>query len=224
MRSPSIPQAPPGTAPSGVGGHHEAAGIERALFALGPFLELLRRRRGGRNAHERCARNAHAGKLGRGGEAVADFPLHHEWRGHHVAEKAQPRHDGAERGRLRKDVDEFDFQHVARLGAFDEDRPGQRMDAAGIERGQIRDRGDLAVDAVARLQHNVLAFADFKKRRDVGMIAVVAGVRLSGERLAAVDTDGMHVMSPQGEPARKPTLPCDCVSTADANIVRHRRT
>jgi hypothetical protein len=136
-----------------------------------------------------------AGKLGRGGEAVTDFPLHDKRRGHHIAQKAQARHDGAECGRLRKDVDEFDLEHVARLGALDEDRPGQGMDAARIEGGEIgngRIRAELAVDAVARFETDVLALADFENGRDVGMIAVVAGLRFGGERLAAVDADGVH--------------------------------
>jgi hypothetical protein len=99
--------------------YDKAAGIERALLALGPFLELLRRRRGSGDSHKGGAGNANAGELGGRRPAVADFPLHHERRGHHVAEKAQARNDGAERGRLREDVNEFDFEHVAGLGALD---------------------------------------------------------------------------------------------------------
>ena len=64
------------------------------------------------------------------------------------------------------------------------------MDAARIEGGEIgngRIRAELAVDAVARFETDVLALADFENGRDVGMIAVVAGLRFGGERLGAVD-------------------------------------
>ncbi len=69
------------------------------------------------------------------------------------------------------------------------------MHAAGVERREIRDgraRPDLTVDTIARIETHLLAFADFQKRRDGRMIAVVAGVRLGGERLGAVDANGVH--------------------------------
>ena len=101
------------------------------------------------------------------------------------------------------------------------------MDAARIERGEIGDgrvRADLAVDAVARFEAYVLALADFENRCDVGMIAVVAGLRFGGERLGAVDADGVHAMGPSGEHRRvEPTLPSVCGSTEDT-LMRHCRT
>ena len=51
--------------------------------------------------------------------------------------KPRPGHDRAERVRLREDVDELDLQHVAGLRALDEDRAGERMDGAGLQRGEV---------------------------------------------------------------------------------------
>ena len=41
--------------------------------------------------------------------------MHEERLGHHVAQKAEPRHDHAKGDRLGDDVGEFDFEDVARL-------------------------------------------------------------------------------------------------------------
>ena len=93
------------------------------------------------------------------------------------------------------DVDELDLQHVAGLRALDVDRPGQRMHRAGVERGEIGDRGvgrDLAVERVAGFQRDFLALADLERGRDVGVVAVVAAARLVAERLASIDADGVH--------------------------------
>ncbi|GEM_PF-3870208 len=110
---------------------------------------------------------------------------------------AEPRHDRAEAGRLRDDVGEFDFEQIAGHRALDENRPGQRMHGADLERGEIGDRRrgpDLPVKRIARLQRDLLAFADFDDRRDVRMVAVVAGAGLLGEALASVDTDRKHAL------------------------------
>ena len=88
------------------------------------------------------------------------------------------------------DVGELDLEHVAGFGALDKDRAGQRVHRAGIDVGKIGDRRarlDLAVERVARLQRHLLALADLDDRRDVRVKAVVAAVRLLGERLRPVD-------------------------------------
>jgi hypothetical protein len=69
------------------------------------------------------------------------------------------------------------------------------MDAAWIELSKVGDGdtgADLAVDAIARLQDDFLAFGNFQERRDVGMVAVMAGARLGGKRLGTINTDGVH--------------------------------
>ena len=104
-----------------------------------------------------------------------------EWRRHHIAQKAEAGHDRAECNRLRYDIEELDLDHVAGLGALDEHRTGQRMDAAGIEVRQIGDGGirtDLSVHRVPRFQNDFLALGHFRDWRDVRVIAVVPGVRL----------------------------------------------
>ena len=122
--------------------------------------------------------------------------MHNERRRHHVAQKAEAGDDRAECDRLRHDVEELDLDHVAGLGALDEYRAGQRMDAAGIEVRQVGDSGvrtDLAVDGVARFENDFVALGHFRDRRDVRMIAVVTAVRLGGERLGPVDANGVLV-------------------------------
>ena len=84
------------------------------------------------------------------------------------------------------DVGELDFQHVARHRALDENRPGQRVHDARLDRGEIGGGHaglDLAVERVAGLQRDLLAFADLGDRLDVGVVAVVADMRLVRQRL-----------------------------------------
>ena len=115
--------------------------------------------------------------------------------GHDVAKKSQSGNDGAEGRWLRNDVEERDFDHVAGLGALDEDRSGQRMHEIAIETRQIGDtrlRADLPVAGVARLQHHLVALGDLKDRRNVGVKTIVTAVRLGRQGFRAVDADGVH--------------------------------
>ena len=121
--------------------------------------------------------------------------MHQERLGHHVAQEAEPWHDRTERDGLREDVNELDLQHVAWLRALDEDRAGEGMHRASVERGEVGDSGggcDLTIERVAGLQRNLLAFADFGCGGDVGVVAVVAAVWFVAEWLATVDANGMH--------------------------------
>jgi hypothetical protein len=170
----------------GIGRQGETAGIDHPLLARGPDGELLGGGSDGGDAHERRAGNAHAGELCRRRPVVLDLPVHEERLGHHVAQEAEARHDRAERGGLRDDVGELDLQHIAGLRALDEDGASERMDRTGVERGEVGDRcgwGDLAVERVAGLQGDFLAFADLGGRGNVGVVAVVAAVRFVAERL-----------------------------------------
>ena len=124
-----------------------------------------------------------------------DLPVHQERLGHHVAQEAQPRHDGGEPGRLGDDVGEFDLQNIAGHRALDEHRPGQRMHRAGIEPGEIGGRGargDLAVDPVARFQRDLFALVDFRHRDDVRMVAVVTTIRFVAQPLMSIDANRAH--------------------------------
>ena len=180
----------------GVGRQRHAAALDHPLLARGPGRELLRRwaRRPetpmngapGMRTPGICAEVAQPSAIRqctRNGSVITS------------RRKPEARHDRAERGRLRDDVGELDFEDVAGLRALDEHRPGQRMHRAGVERGEVGDggrRGDLAVERVAGFERDLLALADLDGRRDVGMVAVVAAVRLVGERLVAVDMDRAH--------------------------------
>jgi hypothetical protein len=182
-----------------VGRKGEAALVDDALLAHRPLHQLFGRRRDTRHAHEWRARDAHPGDLRRAGPAVADLPMHQERLGHHVAQKAETRHDRAERGRLRDDVGELDLQQIAGHGPLDEDRAGQRVDRARVEAGEIGDRRprrNLAVERVAGFERDLLALADLGHRCDIGMVAVVADMRLGAEPLVAIDPDRLHALLP----------------------------
>jgi hypothetical protein len=89
----------------------------------------------------------------------------------------------------------FYFQNIPGHRALDEDRPGQRMHSAGMERGKVGNRGtrgDLAVDPIARFQRDLLALVDFHQRGDVRMVAVVATARVVAKPLGSIDANGAH--------------------------------
>src|SRR5262249_44762675 len=85
---------------------------------------------------------------------------------------------------------------VSRAGGLDESRSRQRMDRAEWQRGKVgrrRARREKAVERVARLERDLLAFVDFDDRRDVGMPAIVSGLRVIGQVPLAVDVDALHL-------------------------------
>ena len=127
--------------------------------------------------------------------------MHQERLGHHVAQEAEAGHDRAERGGLRDDVGELDLEDVAGLRALDEDRAGEWMDRSGVQCCQVGDGGggrDLAVQRVEGFEGDLFAFADLDGGCDVGVVAVVAAVRLVAQVLGAVDADGLHGSGPAG--------------------------
>jgi hypothetical protein len=121
--------------------------------------------------------------------------MHQKRLGHHVAQKAEARHDRAERNRLRDDVGELDLQQIAGHRSLDKDRAGQRMHRTGVEAGEIGDRcprRDLAVERVAGFERDLLAFAHLGHGCDIRVIAVVPNMRLVSEPPVAIDPDRMH--------------------------------
>ena len=127
--------------------------------------------------------------------------MHQEWLGHNVTQEAEAWDDAAEARGLGLDVNELDLEHIARLRPLDEHRPGERVDSAGVhvhECGLGGSRTQLAVDGVAGLEYHLLAFGHFQHGLDVGMVAVVPGVGLIGQGLAAIDADGVHGGPPGG--------------------------
>jgi len=117
--------------------------------------------------------------------AVGEVPVDEERCRHDVPEESEARQDRAERPPLRRDVDELDLEQIARPRALHEHRPGQRMDRAGGQGGEVcfgRLRPEVAVGGVARLERDLLALVDLDDRRHVGMPAVVTGLRLVLER------------------------------------------
>ena len=88
--------------------------------------------------------------------------------------------------------DQLDLEQVAGLGAFDVDRPGERMAAAETDAQQVRGGAlatQLTVEPIARLERQFLAWRDARDREDSGMPAIVAGAGLLVQGPCDVDRD-----------------------------------
>jgi hypothetical protein len=93
---------------------------------------------------------------------------------------------------LRDDVEILDLEQIARLCVLDPDRPGQgmaRLLVLPLEIGGGRLGSDLPIARVTCLEDQLLTGCDLEDRRDVGVPAVVAGMRLVLEAFRAVDPD-----------------------------------
>src|SRR5262249_34306017 len=76
-----------------------------------------------------------------------------------------------------------------------EHRAREGMDRPAGERGQVGDRrvgGEMPVARVPGLERHVLAFTGLDDRLEVGVPAVVSRPGLPGQRLPAVDRDGLR--------------------------------
>ncbi len=116
--------------------------------------------------------------------------------GKFIPEKPEAGHLDGEAERLRLDIDDADFEQIARLGAVDVHRTGERVRNVEVHRGDVgggRAGGDLAIERVQRLENDPLARLGTNDRRDIGMPAVVADRRLLRQRLGAIDADSMDV-------------------------------
>jgi hypothetical protein len=115
--------------------------------------------------------------------------------GEHVAQKTETRYNRAECRRLREDIGKLDLQQIARDRTLDKHGTGQRMHHPRLDRskiGSLHAGFDLTVERVARLQRDLLAFADLGHRRDIGVIAVVTEVRFFGQLPVSIDADRVH--------------------------------
>jgi hypothetical protein len=107
-----------------------------------------------------------------------------------VPEEAEARHLGREPIAVGLNLQDLDLEDVAGLGIVDVYRAGQRMDHVEVGRADRLSgglRAELSVQAVPRLQDNLIARVAAHDRRDVRMPAVMAGLRLLGQRLRPVD-------------------------------------
>ena len=172
------------------GQHHLAAAIGQCFFSFRPNPQLLPRRRHPRRSHERAIRNAHAGKLRRGGVLGRDVPVRDEVVIEEIRQEAKPGREARPAVALRDDVDVLDLQEVARLRALHVHRPGERMRRRALELLQIlgrRARPDLQIHRVARLERHLLARLHLDHRRDVWVPPVMSLVRLLAQPLRAID-------------------------------------
>src|SRR6185295_7006142 len=92
--------------------------------------------------------------------AIGDGPVDDVRVRENVAQEAEAGDLGreAEFGWLH--IHDVDFEQVARLGAFDVDRPRQGVDRVEVgrrDRGGGRRRGDLAIEGGEGLEHRALA-------------------------------------------------------------------
>jgi hypothetical protein len=121
--------------------------------------------------------------------------VHEERRREEVAQEPEAGDDGRERVRLGNDVEELYLEHVTGLHALHEERTRQRVHRAGVHARHGRLGGgwtELAIDAVARLQHHFLSEIDLEDRLDAGVKPIVSSRRLLGESLRPIDLDALH--------------------------------
>ena len=189
-------------------GRADAAAARHELgFARRPALELLVRRRDAGRAHEGAVRDAHARKLRRNGELARDLPVRDEVIVEELGQEAAAGGKAGPAVMLGHDLQVFDLEQVAGRRAFYEDRAGERMGNGAFEALEVLCRGtraDLEVVRVARLERELLARPHLDDRRDVGMPAIVAGVRLIAQALCAVDGDRFHAQLANRPPTAYP--------------------
>jgi hypothetical protein len=92
--------------------------------------------------------------------------------------------------RYRPEVEDVDDEQVTRLGALDADRAGEHVrvrevDVADVVGGVVV--ADLGVCPLAALDAELLARANHRRDRDVGVPSVVPGYRLVPHGLGLVD-------------------------------------
>ena len=130
--------------------------------------------------------------------------------GEQIAQEAEAWHDHRVAVLIGLDVDQRDREHVALLGALDEHRSGERVHEVEIERSDVvggRADGQVAVESIAGLEHDVIARLGARHGRDRRMVAIEA-VRVVGAMRAAL----LH---------RDPVLPGD---VAGVGLCRARKT
>src|SRR5262249_59847912 len=119
----------------------------------GGFGEGGARREAG-EADEGGAGDAGAGKVGGGGEPAGDVPRHLERLGELVTQEPEPRHLDGVAVRVGLDVEDLDVEQVARLGAVDVHRSGERVHPVQVRFGddlQRRIPAELPVERVPGL-------------------------------------------------------------------------
>src|SRR5262245_17521778 len=142
--------------------------------------------------HKRGTGDAYAREVGRSRPAVGDVPVDLERLGEEVAEEAEAGHLHRIAIAGRFDFKNLDLEEVTRLGARDVDRPGERVHDIEVGRsdGLQRDvRTHLPVKCIAGFEDDLVAGLTVHDRWDVGVPAIVAGVRFIAERLAPVDSN-----------------------------------
>ena len=112
-------------------------GEQVRLAGVDPLQQLVRRRHA-HHAHERRARDAHAGQLRRGGEPSAISQCTRKGLAKRSRRKPKPGMMKVKPRLAGIDRLDLDCQQIAGLGAFDVHRPGQRMDAAHLDRQRAR--------------------------------------------------------------------------------------
>ena len=167
---------------------HDPAHLAERLFAVEPCLDLGVAGQHPDRAHERRHRHAHARHLVRRRRLAVELPVDHVRVGEQIAQEAEARHDHRVPVLIGLDVDQRDREHIALLGALDEHRSGERVHQVEIERGDVvrgRVDGQVAVERIAGLEHDVIARLGPRHGRDRRMIAIEA-VRVVGAMSAAL--------------------------------------
>ena len=161
----------------GIGQKNRAAPVGQVFLPGIDAVEQFARRGEPHHAEKRGTRDAHTGQLRRGGKAIAHRPMHQMRRRKPIPQKAEARHDDGEAFVMRDDVQDIDRQQIARLRAFDIDRPGQGMRAADAGPGQVRAGHGFAyltVERVPGMDFRLVAALHGNHRCDVGVPAVMS--------------------------------------------------
>ena len=161
-------------------------GVDGSL-ARGPVGEALGGRRDTDDTDEGILRDCDARQAPTCRGAIVQAPGDEVRVGKAVGEQSKARDDGRRAEGVGADLNDVDLQHVARLGALDEDGARHRVWTIEVHRQQIgidaRD-DDLAIESIAAVDEDFVAIRHDQRGLEVGVPAVVARVGSLGERAA----------------------------------------
>ncbi len=126
-----------------------------------------------------------------------------------VPEEAEPWDLNGVAVAVRFDVEDLDVEEITRFGALDVDGAGEGVEPVEVRRSHVVEGGvgtHLPVEAITRLEDDLLARLAPEDRGDIGMPAVVTRARLLRQRLRPVDADfahGLHIASPSSGSRRR---------------------
>ena len=144
-------------------------------FAGQPFFNFFFARHDTHRTHEAIHGNANARQLSRDGLVAVQLPVGHIRIWKHIGQKAETRNQGGVTVFIGIDVNQFDGQHIAALGAFDVDGAGHRVNQVGVNRRDVfGNRVDIefGVQGVTGVNHDQITGFRACNGLDGGMVTV----------------------------------------------------